>query len=200
VGYSGIIHPPATSHSQTWVKRMDTHDRSGRASRTLLWLLPLVLLAGAVFYYYLWKEARIEAWRQGENAANYKTVREEFLTHLRAGQIDQALTLTSRRFQLSTSRDRLAQLAKKLVELEGEKQSDHFGEGAGQSGPPSGDPGNIEHQRMEFHQEYSYRDGKTIMITMQVRREKDSLLLLHAPPFVVDVFDIEEKTGKPPQQ
>jgi hypothetical protein len=163
-------------------------------------VLGLTLLAGVGIYYYFWKESRVEAWRQGENAAHYWKVRDAFLGHLRAGEIDQALALTSRRFQHSVSREQLAELAKRFVALDTQKDSQYLGEGVGQSGPPGGDPSGIEHQYMEFNREFSYKGGKTIRITLQVKREKDSLLLLDAPGFVVDLFDIQESINKQFQQ
>lgn len=173
--------------------------RPGIASRTLLLILGLILLVCSGGYYYLWKESRVEAWRQGENAASYIKVREAFLGHLRAGEIDQALALTSKRFQQSVGRERLAEWAKRFGVLDTQKETQYLGESVSQSGPPSGDPSGIEHQYMEFNRQLRYQEGKFITITLQVRREKDSLLLLNAPGFVVDVFDIQERIDRQQQ-
>lgn len=174
--------------------------RPGLTSRTLLIVLGLTLAACGGGYFFLWKESRVEAWRQGENAANYRKVREAFLGHLRAGEVNQAMALTSRRFQHSVSREQLAELARRFVVLDTQKDAQYLGESEGQSGPPSGDASGIEHQYMEFNRQFRYKEGKTITITMQVRREKDSLLRLDAPGFVVDVFDIQERIDRQPQE
>jgi hypothetical protein len=105
----------------------------------------------------------------------------------------------SQRFQQEVDRFQFAMLAQRFNQLDQQKQTDYLGESVSQSGPSSGDPGGLAHQRMEFHRLFRYQDGKLITITLKLRREADSLFMFSPPPLKVDVFAIEEKAGEIPR-
>lgn len=173
-----------------------THERTSKRLKLVMGLLMLTMLAACGGYYYAWQQARIAAWRHGENATPYMTLRDRFLAHVVAGEHDQAYALTSQRFRQEVSKVRFVELAKRHIELHQQPDGQHQGESEGQSGPPSGDPSGLAHQYMEFRRQYRYRDGKLITITQQIRRGPDSLLMLEPPEFQVDVWTIEEKPAE----
>lgn len=161
-------------------------------------VLVFMLLAVAMgSYYCLWRQARIEAWEVGAQELPYKSQRDQFLGHLRNGRYDLGYAMTSNRFQNEWGEMQFAELAKKYVALEQQPEDRYVGNSVGQSGGAGrgGSPSAIEHQRMEFHRQFRYADGKMITITLGVGREADSLFQLSPPELRVVTFKIEEGMG-----
>jgi len=173
-------------------------------------LLPIALAVGAAEYYEAWKQARIEAWRFGEDEKNYWAVRSAFYAHLLAGRIDEAHESTTADFRTRISRERLAELASGFVAY---TRAPFKGgpSGSSGSGAVGGDPHiyGLQQQRVTESDyvtllPYDHAPsemGKVVRVTITIRRDRgDSILRRRPPPIKVDDFKVEEKPGSDQRQ
>lgn len=168
----------------------------------------IVLILGliiGVYYHVQWKQARIEAWRLGENKDNHRQVVEVFYAHLFAGRIDEAYESTTAEFRMRTSRDHFAELAKSFVAYK--RARFRTNQGRSESGPQFGSPGTrLQGQRMRVSENailLPYEDapprlGTFVQVGIVTRRDRDSILRLTPPPLKVDDFRVEEKAPPKP--
>jgi hypothetical protein len=149
-------------------------------------VLPVVLSAGAFWYYQEWADARNRA--RASNTGpypEYAPVRRAFYADLLAGQIDEAYASTTADFRTRISRERLAELARKYAAYVNRPERDRGASGAGASGG-----------MYDYLSEYEYAEiakGKVVQVSLMIRRDRDSIFRRNPPPVKVDDFDVTER-------
>jgi hypothetical protein len=146
-------------------------------------LLPIGLAVGAFVYYQAWQRVRDEEDRKASNSGYFDSARDEFYAHLRAGRIDDAYASTTANFKTRISRQRFGDLTGQYADYLKLRDKSHGVSGAGET---SG------HNYLAQREYAEVEKGRTIQVTVTIRRERDSILLRSPPPVKVDDFGVEE--------
>jgi hypothetical protein len=125
-------------------------------------ILPLVLLAGAVWYCVDWRNARTETTDHGNwpryvrgDEREYKVAADAFLADVRAGRLDAAYESTSSGFKKRMSRQEFFDLLNKYPAVKHPPDARTIGMHSGSSGPW----GTSDHYL--FHNQASFQEGRT---------------------------------------
>ena len=167
-------------------------------------LLPLALLAGVVWYYVDWRNARIEATDDGNrtryvggNEREYEEAADAFVADIRAGRLDAAYQSTSAGFKKRMSRQEFFDLIDKYPAVKRPPETPVVvSSQSGFSGPWGMSDHYLFHNQASFHHALAWADRASFDCTIIVARD-DRIFYCRPRPPRVDEFTLKElNTGQ----